>query len=273
MVVFPQKGRVMKRKLHLYDHLEPGNPKLKKIFDQITEISKEINRIETVETNLRNADLVLGHFEDDDMREIINRGPAFHPFPDKQVIVFLTTQHGFPEHPQFKHSIITYAAKQRAVLFVRNMNALSHNITLKKLIRLTLEQAINIIENQDGIFGEKYNPFKIQDQETRISPKWKIKHRAFYHDWLQYFLQDINAFIKTGCSEFQILDKRFPQWRLEKRKEAESLVTGDNVSRAIKNADSAYQKCENRDRPDLKNFLDLKDAFHHLAEVLRDLDT
>ena len=263
----------MKRKIHLYDHLEPGNPGLKKIFHQITAVAKELNRIETVETNPGNADLVIGHFEDDDIREMINRGPAFHPFPHGQVIVLLTTQTGFPELPQFKHAIITCATAQRAVLFVRNMNALSHYGTLKRLVELNLEQAKDIIENQDGILWKEYHPFKIQDPKAGVSPQWKVKHRAFHHDWLQYFLQDINAFIKTGCSEFSILDKRFPQWPKEKKREAESLIADDNISRAIKTADSTYMECANLDRADLKNFRDLQDAFQQLAEVLRDLET
>jgi len=442
-------------KFYLYDHINTHSYELKKIFDKAANISKEIDREENDKADFKNANLVIGHYEDDDIEDIINFKSDFNEFPDNQVVVFITTQQGFPENENFKNTVVTCKGKRRAVLFVRNMKALSNDETLRKLVKLTFEQAKEVIERKDDIFNRESHPFnpftsehlqaifilcrifaavsiaageisfedalkhifvevdtdrlkrlfkdlvpeekdetgywklkllelkntnwhldifKKEDFDTikrefgeteykesqlerfihsiirkktiddnflldvlkvnreieerlnierqnKTSAQWQIRNRAFRHDWLQYFLEDIKAFVNTNCRDFSLMDKRFQDWEMGKRNEAKTLIDqykeemdprkyfetyplnqlvketrqwmkglvnafwkigcpGYIYKRiieavyAFKEADTVYKRISNQAISEVNksDFQDLKETFHRLSEMFRNLE-
>ncbi|MBL7204165.1 MAG: hypothetical protein ISS63_07530 [Desulfobacteraceae bacterium] len=109
------------------------------------------------------ADLWFVHLDVDDIRKIINREKGYEEFTGNQVIVFLTTQSGYPERRPYLSDILDIKEKKRAVLFVRKMEILFNDtVILEKILRLSYEDAEKLIaEGSSSILGWHSDPFYI----------------------------------------------------------------------------------------------------------------
>ena len=262
-------------KRYRYDHLNaPGGP-LKELLDRVEALSRDIDGEGSLAGSMAEAHLVIGHFEDDDIEDIRRCRRQFERFPAAQVVVLVTTQPGFPQVERFRHSIVNRGSCQRAMLFVRDMKALADEETLRHTVSLTFGQAAEVAAGRDRIFKKEAHPFAIPPRSP--DPHWLRRSRAFCHDWLPYFLMDVKAYIKTGCRDKSLLERRFADWEREKRAEAGALVGQLKEGAAVQAwqaADAAFHKCAGGLGAETgwEDFLALQEAFSRLAALLRHVE-
>ncbi|MCU0289375.1 MAG: hypothetical protein MUF15_23635, partial [Acidobacteria bacterium] len=173
----------------LYDHRdkdEPGDLPIEYKIAQIKEIIAEIPGeaiIEIIQGNgnsdmdkiIENAHLILAHFKSSDIKKMIEGQEPFSIFPDRQVVVLVTTQTpGFPYKAEFNHRKVSVKGKERVILFTMRMKALGFKETFKKILTLSFEDAVKIAEGKsreifDNIWHDPFSTLNTAEIITSIS--------------------------------------------------------------------------------------------------------
>ena len=109
---------------------------------------------------MSNADLVLGHFNFNQISGILGCRNKFADFPDGQVVVFLTTTTGYPNDEAHKSQVVRCHERRRVLLFVRNMASLQNHYELSKVFSLSFDKAERMItKNSSACLELKDDPF------------------------------------------------------------------------------------------------------------------
>ena len=133
-------------KVRLYDHRGHSYPNIATIpRDQITGHLKTGLEVD----KLQDANLVIGHFDENEITEIIAASTKYYFDPKVQIIVFLTAGMAGYEEAQYRHQKQTIADRSRYLLYIRRMSILEQNSQLlPKILSLTPQQAEDIIANR-----------------------------------------------------------------------------------------------------------------------------
>jgi hypothetical protein len=119
------------------------------IWDSIKSLAEKVGLTESS----AEADLLLGHFADTERESIIlGRGLKDHGFPEKQVVVFLTSRAGFLDIPEYQNRIGRFHGKSVAFLFAKNMKAFELESVRKGVVHLDFEKARRIIEQNSDLW-------------------------------------------------------------------------------------------------------------------------
>jgi hypothetical protein len=152
----------MIRNVFLYDHRdkdEPGDLPIEYKIAQIKEIIAEIpgeasiemsiiegNGNSNMDKKIEKAHLILAHFKSSDIKKMVEGQEPFSIFPDRQVVVLVTTQTpGFPSNAECKHTKVRIKDRERVILFTMRMEALEFKETFKKILTLSFEDAVKIV--------------------------------------------------------------------------------------------------------------------------------
>ncbi len=115
------------------------------------------SKVITNNRNLEDIDITIGHFADPNI-------PAdFLPVTDKnQIVICVTKTNGYTEN--LKHKIIQQHDCKRAILYVRDMNAINTNI-LKRLLSMKFDDAKKIIESGGAwVLSWQIDPFNTKKE-------------------------------------------------------------------------------------------------------------
>lgn len=155
----------MVRNILLFDHrdeADPGNLPIKYNIKQIKDIIAEISSEKVIEVSIiegnggvdiyrkiEKAHLVIAHFESSDIEKMLKGQEPFLIFPKRQIVVLVTTQSpGFPSNAENMHTTIQVEGRERVILFTMNMEALEDKETFKRVLTLSFEDAVEIVNGK-----------------------------------------------------------------------------------------------------------------------------
>lgn len=168
----------MIRNIFLFDHRDKADPcdlPIKYTIAQVKEIIAEIsgetgldmsiiegNGSSGMDKKIETAHLILGHFESDDIKKMAEGKEPFSIFQNHQVVVLVTTQSpGFPSKVENRHRKVQVKGRERVILFTMRMDALDIKETFKRILTLSFEDAVKIVNGKSQeIFSDTWNdPF------------------------------------------------------------------------------------------------------------------